>query len=335
MLRRSTAFFLIAALLSACSTAVKVQNNKDTGVVLIGSGDAQWSRLDEILEQDDDFKKDRNEPLDTAIGNACTNKEIKAEAAAVGLLAPIVISIVLNQVDKALQEQLKQYTATYGAENTMANFYPGLPKDQNEDPSTSSEDIKAEDIKGRFRCIRFWRNVKGKNDEVAMDFIAALRMTGRRDGIQIQPLRLFLSQPVALYEDEVAVSIAMKGNAVWRDNHIGKSAPVFDLTVLTQKMTLEGNNRKTVTYPFKDEEKGVDLNTSDNEWPRVPIWPMVSWSSMLKKTDDRGNLNYQVTVAEVGKVPSGLQAMADIISKNKGKIGGQLEKAVAELLEDE
>ena len=176
------------------------------------------------------------------------------------------------------------------------------------DASASGDYYRADEAAGgtptlnsRISCLRFTRFAGDdpNSQEVALDFVASLRLDAGRDAIRLRPLRLFISQGGAKSADgHYSVAIAVRASAVWRDEFTGHSGRVFEQTVSTESVDLKPGSYLKY-YP-----------TDTNSGTRVPIVPV---SFGVDRTRDFGHAEFGVSVAELGTPPQILTLLADIL----------------------
>src|SRR5579862_3471206 len=164
-------------------------------------------------------------------------------------------------------------------------------------------------LSSRISCLRFTRFVNAdsksesgpdsKADDVALDFVASLRLDPAGDAIRLRPLRLYVSKADARSADgRYSVAVAVRANAVWRDEFSGHSDKLFEDTAATEAVNLR--NGSFVKYYPTDPGSGK----------RVPILPV---SFGVDRSHDFGRAEFAVSVAELGTPSQTLTLLADIL----------------------
>jgi len=175
------------------------------------------------------------------------------------------------------------------------------------DASATGDYYRANDAAGgtplesRISCLRFIRfvNTDSGADDVALDFVASVRLDTDRSAIRLRPLRLYVSQAGAKsVNGHYAVAIGVRAEAVWRDEFAGHSGKVFDATVASEGVDLKSG--AFLKYYPTDAASGI----------RVPIVPI---SFGVDRSHDFGRAEFAVSVAELGTAPQTLTLLAEIL----------------------
>ncbi|HWZ62766.1 MAG TPA: hypothetical protein VNX02_07090 [Steroidobacteraceae bacterium] len=234
---------------------------------------------------------DAQSPAEQALRHDCANGESQRGEATKGFLLSFALQswrVLLHPLAVAVQEELHKY-AQVSAASASGDYYRG--------GDTSS----AAPLAGRISCVRFTRfgATDSTADQVVLDFVASVRLDAQRDAIRLRPLRLFISQGGAKSTDgHYSVAIAVKADAVWRDEFAGHQGQVFEQTVATESVDLKSGSF-TKYYPT-DLESGT----------RVPIVPV---SFGVDRGRDFGRAEFRVSVAELGTAPETLKLLADML----------------------
>jgi hypothetical protein len=163
-------------------------------------------------------------------------------------------------------------------------------------------------LNSRISCLRFTRftTTDADADEVALDFIASVRLDSGHDAIRLRPLRLYINQAGAKSADgHYAVAIGIRAEAVWRDEFSGHSGQVFEQTVATESVDLKRGSY--LKYYPTDARSGT----------RVPIVPV---SFGVDRTHDFGRAEFAVSVAELGTPSQTLTLLAEILPDPNEKL---------------
>jgi hypothetical protein len=159
----------------------------------------------------------------------------------------------------------------------------------------------AHSLASHISCLRFTRFAGSDpgSGEVALDFVASLRLDPAGDAIRLRPLRLYINQAAAKSADgHYSVALAVGANAVWRDEFTGHSDKIFEETVTTESVDLK--TRSFLRYYPTDAASGR----------RVPIVPV---SFGVDRSRDFGRAEFVVSAAEVGTPPQTLTLLAEIL----------------------
>ncbi|MBV8144098.1 MAG: hypothetical protein JO184_03740 [Gammaproteobacteria bacterium] len=225
------------------------------------------------------------------LGRECANGEPQRPQAEKGLLFDIALRtwrLLLRPLAVSVHEELQKYAQVSGA-SASADFYRG------------GNSAPAAPLESRITCLRFTRFAEGAAgaDEVALDFVAGVRLDTGRDAIRLRPLRLFISQGAAKSADgHYSVALAVRADAVWRDEFAGHQGEIFEHTAASESIDL-----KKGSY-LKYYPSGGDSGA------RVPIVPV---SFGADRSRDFGRAEFTVTVVELGTPPATLSMLADML----------------------
>ena len=223
----------------------------------------------------------------------CAAGESQRAQAAKGFLWSVATQawrVILHPVAVSVHDELLKYSKVSDA-SASGDYYRADEAAAGGTPTLNS----------RISCLRFTRFAGSdpSSDEVALDFVASLRLEAGRDAIRLRPLRLFINEAGAKSADgHYSVAIAVRASAVWRDEFTGHSGPVFEKTVTTASVDLKPGSYLKY-YP-----------TDVNSGTRVPIVPV---SFGVDRTRDFGHAEFAVSVAELGTPPQILTLLADIL----------------------
>jgi hypothetical protein len=230
----------------------------------------------------------------------CANGESQRPQASKGFLwnaAAQAWRVLLHPLAVSVHEELLKYASVSDA-TASGDYYRASD-------STSG----AAPVNTRISCLRFTRfsGADAAADEVALDFIASLRLDSARDAIRLRPLRLFISQAAARSANgRYSVAIALRADAVWRDEFAGHHAQVFEQTLASESVDLKAGSY--LKYYPTDATSGT----------RVPIIP-ISFGS--DRTRDFGRAEFGVSVAELGTPPATLMLLAEMLPDPDEKLG--------------
>jgi hypothetical protein len=243
---------------------------------------------------------DANSAAEAALQHDCANGESQRPQAARGFLWSIVEQgwrVLLHPLAVSVHEELQKY-AQVSAASASGDYYRG-----------SDAAGAAAPLASRISCVRFTRfaAAAGGGDEVALDFIASVRLDGTRDAIRLRPLRLFISHAAAKsVNGRYSVAIALRADAVWRDEFLGHAAQVFEQNLATESVDLKSGSY--VKYYPTDPDSGG----------RVPIVPI---SFATDRSHDFGRVEFGVSVGELGTAPGTLTLLADMLPDPDEKLG--------------
>jgi hypothetical protein len=199
--------------------------------------------------------------------------------------------VLLHPVAVAVHDELLKYSKVSEASASGDYYRADEPASAGATPALNS----------RVSCLRFTRLTTAESgaDEVALDFVASLRLDAPRDAIRLRPLRLYINQAAAKSADgHYSVAIAIRADAVWRDEIAGHTGQVFEQTVATENVDLKSGS--FLKYYPTDPGSGT----------RVPIVPV---SFGVDRTRDFGSARFSVSVAELGTPPQTLTVLADML----------------------
>ena len=197
--------------------------------------------------------------------------------------------VLLHPVAVSVHEELLKYASVSDA-SASGDYYRGA------DASGGAASVNS-----RISCVRFTRfsSPDPANEEVALDFVASVRLDAERDAVRLRPLRLYISQAAAKSANaRYAVAISLRAEAVWRDEFIGHRGPVFEHTMATENVDLKAGSY--IKYYPSDPMSGT----------RVPIVPI---SYGVDRTHDFGRAEFGVSVAELGTPPATLTLLSEML----------------------
>lgn len=238
---------------------------------------------------------------EAALQRDCANGETQRPQATKGFLWFLVEQgwrVLLHPLAVSVHEELQKY-AQVSAASASGDYYRA-----GEAAGTAAP------LASRISCVRFTRFAAaagGGGDQVALDFVASVRLDSTRDAIRLRPLRLFISHATAKSADgHYSVAIALHADAVWRDEFLGHAAQVFEQNLATESVDLKSGSY--VKYYPADPDSGT----------RVPIVP-ISFAS--DRSHDFGRVEFGVSVAELGTAPGTLSLLADMLPDPDEKLG--------------
>jgi hypothetical protein len=199
--------------------------------------------------------------------------------------------VLLHPVAVAVRDELLKYSKVSEA-SASGDYYRA------DDPASPGG---AAFLHSRISCLRFTRLTSAESgaDQVALDFVASLQLDTPRDAIRLRPLRLYINQAAAKSADgHYSVAIAVRADAVWRDEIAGHSGQVFEQTVATESVDLKTGSFLKY-YP-----------TDAGSGSRVPIIPV---SFGVDRSRDFGTARFAVSVAELGTAPQTLTVLAEML----------------------
>jgi hypothetical protein len=221
----------------------------------------------------------------------CANAETQRSLAARGFLWSVITQgwrVLFHPLAVSVHEELEKYAAVSDA-TAGGDYYRGGDASPAAPPNN------------RISCLRFTRFVgtDAAPQGVALDFVASVRLDAPRDAIRLRPLRLFISRGGARsVNGHYSVAIAVRAEAVWRDEFSGHHDQVFEETIATESVDLKSGS--FLKYYPTDADSGM----------RVPIIPM---SFGADRSRDFGRAEFGVRVAEVGTAPATLKLLADLL----------------------
>lgn len=308
---RVTVFACVMVFLSGCVSGGRTElikfDAQKTRLVLITAdkANAELTAGRPALLRDDSNKANENKLITDCGGKALTT-ESGVVGAVLGLLLGSAINAAFESIDEALQNQIKEYSQAYSAERGVS-FYKVA------DISTPQL------VATEFTCLRFVRGAKtgDAEKEAFVDFVAAIRVVDS-SWIELRPLRLYFSQPVALsFNRRYGVAVKLKATTVHRAEATGSRAVAFDDVVLSEKVDLSSQPQFVKYY-------------SGNDAPvvRLPLVP----SSVPIGTGAREFTTFEVVMAETGTPSRDLVRFAKIFSGSREEIAKVLAAAANESL---
>jgi hypothetical protein len=240
---------------------------------------------------------DANSTAEAELQRDCANGESQRAQTAKGFLWSIAVQgwrVLLHPLAVSVHEELQKY-AQLSAASASGDYY-------------RASDAAAP-LASHISCVRFTRfaAADGGADAVALDFVASVRLDNTRDAIRLRPLRLFISHTDAKSANgRYSVAIALRADAVWRDEFLGHAGQVFEQTVATESVDLKSGSY--LKYYPTDPDSGT----------RVPIVPI---SFAADRSHDFGRVELGVSVAELGTAPATLTALADMLPDPDERLG--------------
>ena len=230
----------------------------------------------------------------------CANGESQRTGASKGFLWNVAAQAwraLLHPLAVSVHEELLKYANVSDA-SASGDYYRAAAPAQGTPQADS-----------RISCLRFTRfsAADPANEEVALDFVASLRLDAARDALRLRPLRLYISQAAAKSANgRYAVAVALRAEAVWRDEFTGHHAQVFDQTIASEGVDLKAGSY--LKYYSTDPASGT----------RVPIIPI---SFGVDRTRDYGRAEFGVSVAELGTPPATLTLLSEMLPDPDEKFG--------------
>jgi hypothetical protein len=237
---------------------------------------------------------DAASPAEASLLSDCAAGESQRSQLARGFLWDVATTgwrVLLHPFAVAVHDALLKYSKVSQASASGDYYRAG-------DPASAGGTAV---LNSHISCLRFTRLTTAESgpEEVALDFVASLRLDAARDAIRLRPLRLYVNQGAAKSADgHYSVAIAIRADAVWRDEFAGHSAQVFEQTVATESVDLKSGS--FLKYYPTDAASGT----------RVPIVPV---SYGVDRTRDFGNARFSVSVAELGTPPQTLTLLAEML----------------------
>jgi hypothetical protein len=228
----------------------------------------------------------------------CANGETQRPAQK-GFLWDVAVRtwrIVLHPVAVSVHEELLKYASVSDA-SASADYYHAADSV----PAPASVD-------SRISCLRFTRftATDPNNEEVALDFVASLRLDSAHDAIRLRPLRLYVSQSGAKsVNGRYSVAIALRATAVWRDEVSGHQGEIFEDNIASESVDIKSGS--FLKYYPTDPASGR----------RVPIIPI---SFGVDRSHDFGRAEFSVSVAELGTAPSTLTLLSEMLPDPSEKL---------------
>lgn len=259
-------------------------------LVLIPGAEATGALADHRLPN-----TDATSAGEAAVLRECAAGETQRAQVARGFLWSAVTQawrVILHPLAVSVHDELLKYSRVSEA-SASGDYYRA------DDPGGGPGGPRT--LNSRISCVRFTRFTAGEAnaEEVALDFVASVRLDPAGDAIRLRPLRLYLNKAEAKSADgHYSVAIGVRANAVWRDEFVGHSDKVFGETVATESMDLKGGT--FLKYYSTDASSGL----------RVPIVPV---SFGVDRSHDFGRAEFAVSVAELGTPSQTLTLLADIL----------------------
>jgi hypothetical protein len=221
----------------------------------------------------------------------CAAGESQRTQAAKGFLWSITTQawrVLLHPIAVSVHDELLKYTKVSAA-HASGDYYRA---NDSAGPPTQ--------LNSRISCLRFTRfTTESGGDDVALDFVASLRLDTARDAIRLRPLRLYINQAAAKSADgHYSVAVSVRADAVWRDEYAGHNGQVFDETLATESLDLKSG--PFLKYYATDATSGT----------RVPIVPV---SFGVDRSQDFGRAQFTVSVAELGTPSQTLSMLAEML----------------------
>src|SRR5579863_3130719 len=173
---------------------------------------------------------------EAAVLRECAAGESQRAQVAKGFLWSVVTQawkVILHPLAVSVHDELLKYSRVSEA-SASGDYYRA------DDAGGSGVGVGpgAHALSSRISCLRFTRFVNAvsgaessagsDNDDVALDFVASLRLDPAGDAIRLRPLRLYVNKADAKSADgRYSLAVAVRANAVWRDEFIGHSDKVF------------------------------------------------------------------------------------------------------------
>lgn len=228
------------------------------------------------------------------------------EAAVIGYLIDKGISFLVSQVDQALQDEIKKYTATYEATATL-NFYE-----------------RGGALALSNKCMRITRVSESDDKIILMDYLVGFQLDDN-ERLRIVPLRLYYANPAVKTDNgKYGISIALSLESSWRqDNRNVKQTDYPSIPLLSETVDLDAARQAGKVYSYKAYYDPAKPNDA-----KYRLAPLPSWST-YGVVQYGGNLTFaRATVAEAGHVPWLLEKAAELFSDNKEKIEDQVKSAI-------
>jgi hypothetical protein len=230
----------------------------------------------------------------------CSNGEAQRSQASRFFLLSIASQawqILLHPLSVSVHDELLKYARVSDA-SASGDYYKAAAGASSSSPLVS-----------RVACVRFTRYAQaeaGGSDEVGLDFVASVHLDSTGDAIRLRPLRLYISQAGAKSANgHYAVAVAVRADAVWRDEYAGHQGRVFEQTVLAENIDLKSG--AVLKYYPLDAAAGT----------RVPIVPVLFGTD---RSQDFGRAEFGVSVAELGTPPETLKLLAEMLPDPNQKL---------------
>ena len=228
---------------------------------------------------------------EVALLQDCANGESQRSQVSKGFLWSVAVAgwrVFLHPLAVTVHDELQKY-AKVSVASASGDYY----RAGDANASTAA-------VSSRISCLRFTRFAgEGDSEEVALDFVASVRLDAARDAIRLRPLRLFVSQSGAKSVDgHYSLAVSVRATSVWRDEFAGHEGPVFEQTAATESVDLKSGS--FLKYYPTDADSGT----------RVPIVPI---SFGADRTHDFGRTEFTVSACELGTQPATLKLLAEML----------------------
>ena len=242
---------------------------------------------------------DATSPQEAQLLRECENGESQQAAVARSFFLGIITQtwqVLLHPLAIAVRDELAKYASASSA-SASGDYYRGG------DASPSAP------LANRISCLRFTRFVNAESgDDVAVDFIASVKLDTPHDAIRLRPLRLYVSKAGAKSSNgHYSVAVTVRANVVWRDEFVGHGGQLFEQNVAAENMDLKSG--PFIKYYPADPQSGT----------RQPIVPV---SFGIDRTQDFGRVEFTVSVAELGTQPATLKLLADMLPDPNDRMSG-------------
>lgn len=246
-------------------------------------------------------------------------------AAAASALISFAFNYFSGLIGTALQTEVEKYKQTYKAETTGYFYYLGGPF------SADGGTISAANgtLSAAIRCFRYSRLVDGKKldtadakdpQNLAVDIVGQIRIDPSGQFVQIRPLRAYYAQSKVPGGEKVTLGFGLSASSIWREGLGGKTAPVFDTVVMTEKFSFAAVRPNSAPMYY--------FSSDSFDWAKRPRLPLptvssdrngnaVAVMSTAQVTDPArqraanlaGNVTLTATVSEVGTPPGWLTTL--------------------------
>jgi hypothetical protein len=229
----------------------------------------------------------------------CTNGESQNAAASRSFFLAIFTQtwqVLLHPLAVAVRDELSKY-ASLSSASASGDYYRG------------GDSSRSAPLTSRISCLRFTRFLDAESgEEVAVDFVASVKLDAARDAIRLRPLRLYVSKAGAKSSNgHYSVAVTVRANAVWRDEFLGHSGQLWEQNVAAESMDLKSG--PFIKYYPADPQSGTSQ-------------PIVPLSFGLDRTQDFGRAEFTVEVAELGTQPATLKLLADMLPDPNQRMSG-------------
>jgi hypothetical protein len=230
----------------------------------------------------------------------CENGESQNPQSSKGLLWNIAAQawrVLLHPLAVSVHEELMKYASVSEA-TASADYY-----------RASDSASATAPVSSRVSCVRLTRftSADPANEAVALDFVASVRLDAARDAILLRPLRLYISQAAAKSANgRYTVAIALRADAVWRDEFTGHHGQVFQQIIASESVDLRSGSY--LKYYATEAASGT----------RVPIIPI---SFGVDRSRDFGRAEFGVSVVELGTPPGTLTLLSEMLPDPDERLG--------------